>query len=199
MTTKLPLRTNLLSTALTGGILASVAGVAGYIATGYVNPAMFAGLLKYSIGAIAIVWLFSLNVYSKLSESTDMAGLDYRQHRQLEVEIRARLSWFWMRALFLAILALCLYAPSILTDAKLAIPGWVFGAACAALLLGIFSLRGLLHELEEIRELKSYIKELERREIERASQVKVLKDGAKNVWEPDEKLGGFRSSAPPEN
>lgn len=195
---KFHLRPSVLNTALIGGVLAAGAGVAGYFAAGYISPALFAGLLKYAIGAVGIVWLFSLNVYNKLSDSTDMPGLDYRQHRHLEVEIRARLNWFWMRAMFLAIVALFLYAPSILSDAQLPIPAWVFSAACAALLLALFSLRRLWAELEEIRELRSHIKELERREAEREKQVKALKEGAKNPWEPDARLAGFRDSRPPE-
>lgn len=191
-------RPSVLSTVLTGGVLAAGSGVAGYLALRYVSPVLFAGLLKYAIGIVGIVWLFSLNVYNKLSDSTDMPGLDYRQHRHLEVEIRARLNWFWMRAMFLAIVALFLYAPSILAEAKMPIPEWVFGAACSALALALFSLRRLWAELEEIRELRSHIKEIERREAERARQVKALKEGAKAAWEPDAKLDGFRDSPPPE-
>lgn len=198
MSRRLPLRPSVMNTTLIGGVLAVCAGVGGYALAGYIIPALFAGLLKYAIGIVGIVWLFSLNVYNKLSDSTDLGGLDYRQHRHLEAEIRVRLNWFWMRALFLAIISFLLYAPSILSDAKLPIPPWVFGAACAALSLALFSLRRLWNELEEIRELKSHIKELERREAERANQVKALKDGAKNPWEPDARLDGFRNTTPPD-
>lgn len=190
-------RPGVLSTVIAGGLFAAVAFGAGYFGSYYINAALFAGLLKYAIGVVGVLWLFSLSVYNKLSDSTDMAGLDYRQHRNLEIEIRAHLSHFWMRALFLAVVALLLAAPTILTDAKLPIPAWVFGTACGALLIALFSLCGLWSELEEIRELKSRIKEIERRETERASQVKTLKDGAKDAWAPDEKLEGFRSAAPP--
>jgi len=185
-------RPSILGTVLSGGAFAVAAGAAGYFSSSHVNAVFLAGVLKYAIGVVGVVWLFSLNVYNKLSDSTDMAGLDYRQHRHLEVEIRARLSWFWMRALFLAIVALVLSAPGILLEAKLSVPAWVFGAACAALALALFSLRRLWNELEEIRELKSYIKELERRESERVSQVKRLKDGLSSEWENDERLAGFR-------
>lgn len=199
MTAPLRLRPSVMSTAVIGGALALCGGAAGYFAVRYINPALFSGLLKYAIGIVGIVWLFSLTVYNKLWDSTDMAGLDYRQHRHLEAEIRSRLNWFWMRAMFLAILALLLYTPSILTDAKLSVPAWVFGTACAALLLALFSLRRLWAELEEIRELRSYIKELERREVERDKQVKALKDSVKSGWEPDPKLAGFRDAEPPDS
>lgn len=188
-------RPHLISTALVGAVLAGCAGAAGYYGSSYVAPALFAGVLKYAIGIVGVVWLFSLTVYNKLSDVTDMPGLDYQQHRNLEVEIRTRLSWFWMRALFLAFVALFMYAPSILQDAKMPIPPWAFGAACAALLLALFSLRRLWHELEEIRELRSHIKEMERRESERTAQVKALKDGMKDAWEPDERLSGFRGAS----
>ena len=97
-----------------------------------------------------------------------------------------------MRALLLAVMALALYIPSVLADAKMAIPAWVFGLSCAALATALFSLRRLWSELEEIRELRSHIKELERREKERADTVKAMKDGMQKPWEPDARLEGFR-------
>ena len=192
MTGRPPQRPRLVSTTLIGAALAGCAGAAGFYGSAYVPPVLFAGVLKYAIGIVGVVWLFSLSVYNKLSDATDMPGLDYQQHRNLEIEIRTRLSWFWMRALFLAFVALFMYAPSILQDVKMPVPALVFGAACAALLLALFSLRRLWHELEEIRELRSHIKEIERREGERAAQVKGLKEGLKGDWEPDERLRGFR-------
>jgi len=35
------------------------------------------------------------------------------------------------------------------------------------------------------------------REAERERQVNALKEGAKNAWEPDARLAGFRDSRPP--
>ena len=197
MTGKSPRRTSVLVTALVGGVLAAGAGVGGYVGNRYIDAVLLAGLLKYAVGVVGVVWIFSLTVYQKLSDVTDMPGLDFRQHRHLEVEIRSRLNWFWLRAMFLATMALALYVPSILVDAKLPVPGWVFGAACAALAVSLFSLWGLWHELEEIRGLRSHIKEIERREIERSAQVKAMKEGTKGAWEPDSKLDGFRTPPPP--
>lgn len=194
-----PRRTSVLVTALAGGVLAAGAGVGGYLGSRYVDAGLFAGLLKYAVGIVGVVWIFSLTVYQKLSDVTDMPGLDFRQHRHLEVEIRARLNWFWLRAMFLATMALALYVPSILVDAKLPVPAWVFGAACAALAVSLFSLWGLWHELEEIRGLRSHIKEIERREAERTTQVKAMKEGLKGPWEPDPKLDGFREPPPSES
>lgn len=186
-----------LRTAFCGGIFVALLSAAGYYASRYVAEAVLVGLMKYAIGLVGVVWLFSLNVYNKLSDVTDLAGLDYKQHRNLEIEVQTRLQWFWIRAFFLAIVALAMYLPSILTDAKQPVPAWVFGLAGGALALAAFSLRRLLSEMEEIRELRSHVKELERREKDRAELVKTLKDDAKTRWEPDERLAGFRNDPPP--
>jgi hypothetical protein len=134
-----------------------------------------------------------------LSDVTDLSGLDYHQHRNIEVEIRARLQWFWLRAIFLGLLALIMYVPTILNNAKLNIPVWVIEIAFGALALALFSLRRLWVELEEIRELKSYVKEIERREKERTDQVKILKDGFKDEWKSDPHLDGFRNKPSSDN
>ena len=186
-------RHSVIRTTLIGSVLCVGLGVAGYFSERYVPYLVLISLLKYFIGIIGVVWVFSLTVYNKLSDVTDISGLDYRQHRNIEGEIRARLHWFWLRAIFLGLLALGMYVPTILDEAKLHIPAWVFSAAFAALALALFALRRLWGELEEIRELKSYVKEIERREKERADQVKALKDAHKGKWESDPKLDGFRN------
>jgi len=187
-----------LATVVASGVVGVSFWSVGYYGGRFINEVVFAGLLKYAIGLVSVVWVFSLLVYQKLSDATDMPGLDFRQHRHLESEIRSRLNWFWVRAMFLALMALILFLPSLLLEAKIGVPPWVFGAACAALGVSLFSLWGLWHELEEIRELKSHIKEIERREAERASQVKSLKEGLREPWVPDEKLDGFRGRPPPD-
>lgn len=184
-------------TALCGGLLIAVMATAGYYAPQYVAPVVLAGLMKYAIGLVGVVWLFSLNVYNKLSDVTDMAGIDYKQHRNLEIEVQSRLQWFWVRAFLLAVVALAMYSPSILNDAKQVIPAWVLALSGGALALAIFSLRRLLSEMEEIRELRSYVKELERREKERSEVVKTLDGDVKTLWVADARLDGFRGGPPP--
>lgn len=186
---------SLMRVAVIAGVLFFLAATIGHYASHTVPQAVLVPLLKYSIGLIAIVWLFSISVYNKLSDVTDAPGLDYRQHRNIEVEIRARLQWFWLRAVFLGLLATCLYVPTILSDANIPIPDWVFALCFGSLAISLFALRRLLAELEEIRELRSHVKELERLDIERATLVKLLKDESKDEWEPDEKLAGFRNEA----
>jgi hypothetical protein len=172
----------------------SIAFAGGYFASQYLPHKVIAPLLKYAIGVVGVVWFISLTVYNKLSEVTDISGLDYHQHRNIEIEIRARLHWFWLRAIFLGLLALTMYAPTILNDAEISIPDWVIGIASGAFALALFSLRRLWKELEEIRELKSYVKEIERRENERADHLKLLKD-EKEEWKPDPLLDGFRDTS----
>jgi hypothetical protein len=189
-------RLGVLHTTITGMIIFAAAVICGYFASHYVALTLLVPLLKFTIGIIGIAWLFSLTVYNKLADVTDIPGLDFRQHRNIELEIHARLQWFWLRAIFLGLIALAIYVPTILSEAKLTIPDWVVAIAFGALALGLFSLRRLWEELEEIRELKSYVKEIERREKERAEQVKAIKEGVKDAWEPDPRLNGFRNSHP---
>lgn len=191
-----PSRPGVLRTALAGVAVFAVAAISGYFASRYTVQAVLVPLLKYTISIIGVVWFFSLTVYNKLSDVTDISGLDFRQHRNVELEIHARLHWFWLRAIFLGLLALAMYVPTILSEAKFAIPDEVIAAAFGALALALFSLRRLWGELDEIRELKSYVKEIERREKERADQVKALKEGIKDDWKPDPLLDGFRNDPP---
>ena len=189
-------RSGVLRVTLIGGLVTFAAvGIGYWIGTKFA-AAMLASVLKYLLGVVAIVWAFSLAVYHKLSDVTDIPGLDYLQHRNLENEIRSRLHWYYFRLLFLGLLALVIAFPSILVEAKVPVPIWLFGLAFGAVgLLGL-SLARLWNELEEIRGLKSYVKELERREQLRDAQVSELKDGRKAGWEPDPKLDGFRESPP---
>jgi hypothetical protein len=173
-------------------LVVSIAAWGGYALSAHVPMELLSALLKYSTGIIGIIWLFSVTVYNKLSDITDISGLDYKQHRHIEVEVRGRLQWFWFRALVLGLLALGVNLPSIALEVKLPISPRMIAAGFGALALSLFSLRRIWRELEEIRQLKSYIKELERREKERADQVKELKDGLKAEWEPDTALDGFR-------
>jgi hypothetical protein len=55
------------------------------------------------------------------------------------------------------------------------------------MMLSLFLLRRVWLELEDIRELRSEVKEIERREKKRTEQVQALKDGVKN-WEDDPQL-----------
>jgi len=189
-------RQSVLRTTLTGAAIFVAFAVGGYFVNRYVPQAVITSLLKFAIGIIGVAWFFSLTVYNKLSDVTDLSGLDFRQHRNVEVEIRMRLHWFWLRAIFLGLLALIMYVPTILTEAKLVTPNWVLEAAFGALALALFSLRCLWAELEEIRELRSYVKEIERREKERTDQVKILKEGLKDEWKSDSLLDGFRKDPP---
>lgn len=183
---------SLLFTLIIASILCVASMALGYYLEKHIPKAVLIPTLKFFIGIIGVVWLFSLNVYNKLSDVTDFAGLDYRQHRNIEFEIKNRLSVFWLRAIFLGLLGFCMYIPTILNEAKLPIAAWVFGISIAALSLAFLMLQKLLAELEEIRELKSYIKEIERREKERSEQVKTLKESLKDAWVSDSNLDGFR-------
>ena len=149
-------------TVLFGAVLSVLAFFFGSWLGSRVPHALLASFLQFSLGGVAVVWFFSLLVHNKLSDVTDWEGIDYRQHRGLEVEVRSRIAWFWFRALFLAIMATILYTPTMLERAGMVAPSWIHGLALAALVLSFYALRNVWRELEEIRELKSYVRELER-------------------------------------
>ena len=188
------LRLRLLRAAI-GFVAVAGAAAAGWHGAEQSSPALFAGLLQYAIGVVGVAWLSALSVHNRLAETTEMEGLDHRQHRRLEAEVDSRMGRFWRRALLLALVGLCLAAPSIVVGAGMPVPAWLFSAACAALAVALLTLRRLWHELEEIRALKSQLREQQRREAERAQLVKALNDGVRRGWEPDEQLAGFRSAA----
>jgi len=188
---------SLLKTTAYAALVCMLAVGCSEIAIRYLQTAITIQLLKYSIGIIGIVWAFSMLAYNKLWDVTDLPGLDFRQHRNIEIEVRSSLQWFWLRAIFLGILGLIMSVPAIVFEAKIALPDWIIQAAFVAFALALFSLRRLWDELEEIRELKSRIKEIERMEKDRAEQVKSLKEGLKDGWSQDSQLEGFR--AKPEN
>jgi len=58
------------------------------------------------------------------------------------------------------------------------------------MMLCFFLLRRVWLELEDIRELRFEVKEIERREKKRTDQVQALKEGAKN-WEDDPQLSNI--------
>jgi HAMP domain-containing protein len=129
-------------------------------------------------------------VYNKLSDLTDLPGIDYKQHRGLESAIQLRLQWFWFRAGALAIAGLVANLPMFLKDGGITPTPWTFAIATAALALALFLLRRVWAELEDIRELRSEVKELERREGQRTEQIQTLRDGVAE-WESDPNLKGF--------
>lgn len=187
------LRHSLVKTTAYAALVCALAVGCSAIAIRYLQTAITIQLLKYSIGIIGIVWAFSMLAYNKLWDVTDLPGLDFRQHRNIEIEVRSSLQWFWLRAIFLGILGLIMSVPAIIFEAKIALPNWVIRCAFVAFALALFSLRRLWDELEEIRELKSRIKEIERMEKERAEQIKSLKESLKDGWSQDSQLDGFRS------
>lgn len=149
-------------------------------------------LFYFAIALIGIVWLLSLSIYNKLSDVTDIAGISYQEHRNLEVEVHSRLNHFWLRAIFLGALAFGMYLPKLLTDSGLQPPNWAIPVGLSCLAVGLYTFQGLWRELEEIRSLKSYVKQIERREADRKSQLAELNPGIAKDWDQDSKLDGFR-------
>lgn len=178
---------NLFRTLFLGGACIAVGASFGFLITGVLPDQTLISFLKYSTVLLGIVWAFSMIVYNKLYDLTELAAIDYKQHRGLESAIRLRLQWFWFRAVVLGICSLVINIPMFMKDGGLAITPTIFSVAFGTLMLSLFLLRRVWLELEDIRELRSEVKEIERREKKRTDQVQSLKDGAKN-WEDDHRL-----------
>ncbi|HEX7643475.1 MAG TPA: hypothetical protein VF472_14810 [Burkholderiaceae bacterium] len=188
---------SLLRTTVLAIVIVTAASWGGYALCDYVPVELLAGLLKYGISVVGVIWFFSLTVYNKLSDISDISGLDYDQHRRIEIEVRSRLQWFWLRAVVLGMSALVMFLPSLILDLKapkMQVPSIIVAIGCGCFAICLVSLRGVWRELEDIRQLRSYVKEIERREKERADQVKELKEGSEEEWKPDETLKGFREA-----
>lgn len=179
-----------LRVAITGGLLVLMCAGAGYEVSTRVPDGTLISLIKYATVILAVVWGFSMAVYNKLSDLTEIDGIDYRQHRGLEVAIQLRLQWFWYRATLLGFVGLSANLPMFMKDGGITPPPWAFSVAFGSLALALYLLRRVWAELEEIRALRSEVKELERMEEKRAEQVRSLKNGTEE-WSPDARLSGI--------
>ena len=175
---------SILRTLSIGAICVGVGASFGFWIAGVLPHLTLISFLKYSTVLLGIVWAFSMIVYNKLYDLTELGAIDYKQHRGLESAIRLRLQWFWFRAVVLGISSLIINVPMFLKDGGLPMTPLIFSIAFSVLMLSIFMLRSVWLELEDIRELRSEVKEIERLEKKRTEQIQVLKDGAKN-WEDD--------------
>lgn len=178
---------SLIRTVSLGAICVAAGASFGFWIAGVLPDQTLISFLKYSTVLLGIVWAFSMIVYNKLYDLTELAAIDYKQHRGLESAIRLRLQWFWFRAVILGLCSLVINVPMFMKDGGLALTPLIFSIAFGVLMLSLFLLRRVWLELEDIRELRSEVKEIERREKKRTEQVQVLKEGAKN-WEDDPRL-----------
>lgn len=195
MNASLRRRPSILRTAASGGIVISAGAIVGFWLAGIVPDGTLISVVKYATVLLGIVWAFSMIVYDRLSDLTDLAGIDYKQHRGLESAIHLRLQWFWYRATVLGIVGLTANLPLFLKDGGITPQSWTFAISAASLALAMFLLRRVWIELEDIRELRSEVKELERKEQQRATQARSLKDGVSGEWEADPQLGDLERDA----
>lgn len=183
-------RLSIIRTIISGTLVVAAGAGAGLWVAGKVPDGTLISFFKFATILLGVVWAFSMLVYNQLSDLTDLPGIDYRQHRGLESAIQLRLQWFWFRAGALGIAGLVANLPMFLKDGGITPTPWTFAIAAASLVLALFLLRRVWTELEDIRELRSEVKELERMESQRAEQIQTLKDGVA-AWKADPKLGGF--------
>ena len=172
------------------------AGISGYFAKAYVPEPILQAIFKYLTGVVAVTWLFSFSIYGKLADITDAPGLDYNQHRRLEQIVRTKIRSFWINAVGLAFIAALLNLPTVLQEAKVSIHSLVYSLTFTAFSLCILLLVNSWLQLEEIRQLRSKLKEDQRREELRNEQLKNIAPSSEKAWESDSKLDGFRNNRP---
>jgi len=195
MKTHLQRKSSIVQTVISGTFIVVVGAGAGFwVARAGAPSGTLISILKYATVLLGVVWAFSMIVYNKLSDLTELPGIDYKQHRGLESAIQLRLQWFWFRAGLLGIAGLVTNLPMFLQDGGITPGPRAFAVATGSLVLALFLLRRVWAELEDIRELRSEVKELERREQQRINQIQSLKDGVAE-WESDPKLGGLGKKA----
>lgn len=183
-------KSSIVRTVISGALIVATGASAGFWVAEIVPDGTLISFFKFATILLGVVWAFSMLVYNKLSDLTDLPGIDYKQHRGLESAIQLRLQWFWFRAGALGIAGLVANLPMFLKDGGITPMPWTFAIAAAALVLAMFLLRRVWAELEDIRELRSEVKELERRERERAEQIQSLRESVAE-WESNPKLGSF--------
>ncbi len=170
---------------LIGVPLAALAAAAGYYLSGRLNQALLGIMLRYSTGVIGIVWAFTMLVYGKVFDITDMPGLRAREHANLEHEVRSWIHSFWIKGMFLLLMAAGVNLPQFMLDAKLTPAPLHFSIAFVSLAWSVQSIVGLFSDMEEIRRLRSRVKHLERQDSERAAASALLSAGMAQPWEPD--------------
>lgn len=176
----MPSPLNFFQSFIYGVIVAVTFGAFGFYFE-FAYPTIQAEFLKTACVLIGVVWGFSIHVYNKLFELTELSGLSSRQHENLESVIHSRLKHFWLRAFAIGILGMVAVFPSITKNAD--------GPACkvtciynstqvylayAALGIAVFMLIRLLIAQEEIRRVSSKIKQDEREAFEIAQSLKGL-------------------------
>lgn len=95
----------------------------------------------------------------------------------------------------LLVTAVAINSPGIALDSGYQnLPRAVYAVSLGALALSIYLLRRTWTELEDIRQFKSYVKELEREEKARAEKVAALSKLDSAKWDEDPRLDGFRKT-----
>jgi len=171
-------------------VIGSVAGA--YYVPKFAPPELMEQVLKVSAYIVGIVWALSYQFFTKLTEVTETAGLDHRQHSRLESVVRVRVRRFWLGSGLLLICGVVLAIPSVLTASKIAVPKLLWPLCILALGCCVVLLARTIRLSEELRAFRSEVKENERREKERAEQLAELKKVVGDGWERDPQYSGFR-------
>lgn len=149
--------------------------------------------LKTTSVIAGVVWGFSVIVFNKLSDLTEIPGIDYKQHRNLEMRIHQELRLFWVRSVLLAGAAFAMNLPSFEFAGTKAVSQWNFSLAGGALGFAVFLLRSVVGHLEDVRVFRSAVKEAQRIDEEAERQLRDLK--LEKPWERDPRLATFGPTA----
>lgn len=134
-------------------------------------------ILKMSTVIVGVVWAFSIHIYNKLFDLTDVSGMTYEEHERLEFFVHNRLANFWRSAFLIGILGMLAWMPSIYREAtKSTVPLYIILIGAFAIGVASYMLARLLIIQEEIRVFRSQLKQNARKEEERKKLLGEFKN-----------------------
>lgn len=101
----------------------------------------------------------------KVADVTEAPGLSQSEHEHLELKVRGAVRRVWIYAGANALAALLILLPSIVIDAKGALPGWMPILAGAGVGFSTYSIIAHAWWQEELRRFRSKLRERERAEL----------------------------------
>lgn len=159
-------------------------GLAGLCAALLLEPQQLSNLLKWVLGIFAFLWSVLLGFMAKVSDITDVPGITYQQHQELDRAVQQKLGRLWALARANILAATFLLIPTMLLEKGISVAPWV-AAVIGGVVGGAVSCI-LLYEiwLEELRSFRSALKQKEREEKARETVLKKLEQAEERPLVP---------------
>jgi hypothetical protein len=172
--------------------------LAGLCAALLLEPQQLSSLLKWVLGIFAFLWSVLLGFMAKVSDITDVPGITYQQHQELDRVVQQKLSRLWALARTNILAATSLLIPTMLLEKGIAIAPWI--AVVIGGLVGVAVSCILLYEiwLEDLRSFRSGLKQKEREEKAKDALLKKLEQAEERPLAPPkgQDLSGYNKPIP---